>query len=77
MVAGAFATAANIKFYPDAAAVVNGCRPSWCGPNPSVRALQLPGSAPRLRLDLVEFGLGTFEFIVEQPHRIENFTKGR
>src|SRR5262249_11890014 len=29
-----------------------------------------------LSLDLVEFGQRAFEFVVEQPHRIENFAEG-
>src|SRR5262249_38173195 len=30
-----------------------------------------------LRLDLVEFGQRPFEFVIEEPHRIENFAEGR
>jgi hypothetical protein len=29
-----------------------------------------------LRLDLVEFGQRSFEFVIEEPHRIENFAEG-
>jgi len=77
MVAGAFATAASFKFIPRRGSRREQVPAIMVRSQPERACLQLPGSAPRLRLDLVKFDLGTFEFIVEQPHRIENFTKGR
>src|SRR5262245_37783056 len=42
---------------------------------PSLR--QLADAPPIPCFDLFEARLGGFEFVVEQPHRIEDFAKGR
>src|SRR5258708_4618696 len=42
------------------------CRPSW----------QLLVLTLLLSLDLFEFGQRSFKFVIEEPHRIENFAEG-